>query len=305
MELRQLRYFLTVAETLHFNRAAKLLRMTQQPLSYQIKRLEDELGFKLFERTTRAVILTPAGMAFQTEVRAGLSRIDRGVDLARRFARGEDGMLNIGYASVTLYSVLPAIVRQFRERFPQVEVVLTEMIELERDALKQQLLNEDVDVGLLAWTGQRIPGLAQESIYQEAVVVALPKSHPLVQRKKISLHELADQQFVMYARRAQRQIFDEFIALSHLSGFSPTIIQEAATGPALVSLVAAGLGVALVPKSLSSLQPDEVVYRPLSNPPLKIESLLIWKESRQLPWLDELRQIAREVGQQLAVHEPR
>jgi DNA-binding transcriptional LysR family regulator len=293
MELRQMRYFLMVAETLHFGRAAEQLHISQQPLSFQIKQLEDELGVKLFKRTTRSVALTPAGEALLADVQAGLGRIARGVELAQQIARGEVGKLHIGYTSGTLYNVMPPIVRQFRERFPQVEVVL---LELKSPALENQILSEDVDIGIVLSTGVRVPGLAYETIYHESVAVALSKSHPLAQRETIALQELADEPFVFYARSAYRQAFDEFIAFCHLAGFSPTIVQEAATESAVIGLVAAGLGVTLVASGQSCIRPDEVAYRQLVDPPVTLEVAVVWKDDKQLPWLQELRQIAQEVS---------
>ncbi len=300
MELRQLHYFLMVAETLHFGRAAEQLHIAQQPLSFQIKQLEDELGVKLFVRTTRSVALTPAGEAMLAEVRAGLNRIDRGVELAQRTARGEEGKLIIGYTINTLCSVMAPIIRQFRERYPQIELVL---FELTPPAMERQLLNEDIDIGILSSIGTSMPGLAHERIYQENGVVALPKNHPLAQQARISLRELASEPFVMYARGVHRELFDDLISLCRLAGFSPTIVQEAANEAALVSLVAAGLGVALVSSSLKSLLTDEVVYCPLIEPTVKIEVALEWKEDRHLPWLQELRQIAQAVKPRTVINE--
>lgn len=300
MELRQLRYFLMVAETLHFGRAAEQLHIAQQPLSFQIKHFEDELGIKLFKRTTRSVALTPAGEALLAEVRGGLGRIERGLELAKRIARGEGGNLRIGYNSASLYNVMPPIVRQFRERFPQIEVVL---LELNPFTLERQILSEDIDVGIVLSTGVRMDGLTYEAIYQEHSAVALPKDHPLAQRTRISLRELADEPFVMYARRVHQELFDQIIALCHVAGFSPTIVQEAVSETAVVGLVSAGLGVALVASSISSLRPDEVVYRPLVEPLLTIEVVLVWKENRHLAWLQDLRQIAQEEKQRMLIDE--
>ncbi|MFD2614835.1 LysR substrate-binding domain-containing protein [Paenibacillus gansuensis] len=294
MELRQLRYFVMVAETLHFGRAAEQLHIAQQPLSFQIKRLEEEIGVELFKRTTRSVALTPAGEALLADVRVGLGRIDRGVEVAQRIARGEGGKLHIGYTSNSLYSVMPPIVRQFRERFPQFEVVLNE---LASPALEHKIFSEEVDVGILLFTGARVSGLAYETIDHEPVAIALPKSHPLADRANIALHELADEPFVMFARSANRQLFDDFIALCHLAGFSPRITQEAATESAIIGLVAAGVGVTVVASSLSRVRPDEVAYRQLIDPPLTVEVAVVWKEEKQPPLLQELRQIAREVSQ--------
>lgn len=293
MELRQLRYFLTVAETLHFGRAAEQLHMAQQPLSFQIKQLEEELGFELFKRTTRSVALTAAGEALLGEVQTGLSRIERGVELAQRIACGESGKLYIGYTNTTLYNVMPAIVRQFRERFPQIEVMLHELVS---PNLEYQLLSEDIDVGIVLSTGAVLPGLRYETISQEPVAVALPKGHPLAQQATLSLRELANEPFVAYGREAKRQSFDQFIALCHLAGFSPVIAQEAVNDAAVLGLVAAGVGVALVANSMTRLWQDEVDYRQLIDPPLIVEVAVVWKDEKQMPLVDELRQIAREVS---------
>lgn len=300
MELRQLRYFLMVAETLHFGRAAEQLHISQQPLSFQIKQLEDELGVKLFERTTRSVELTPAGEAMLVEVRAGLSRIERGVEVAQSIARGERGKLMLGYTINTLCNIMPPIIRMFRERFPLIELVL---LELTPPVLELQLLNEDIDIGIVSSIGMTKPGLALERIYQETGVVALPKNHSLALRDAISLRELANERFVMYSRAVHRELYDDLIALCRLSGFSPTIVQEAVNEAALISLVSAGLGVALVSNSLRNLLGDEVIYCPLVEPLVKIDVALEWKADRHLPWLQELRQIAQEVKQLMTINE--
>ncbi|MCM3631078.1 LysR substrate-binding domain-containing protein [Paenibacillus glycanilyticus] len=294
MELRQLRYFMKVAETLHFGRAAEQLHMAQQPLSYQIKRLEDEIGVELLKRTTRTVALTAAGEALLADVQAGLGRIDRGVEIAQQIARGEGGKLIIGYSSYSLYSVLPPIVRLFRERFPDFEIVLLELVSPE---LELKVLNEEVDIGFLMFPGAKMSGLAYETIYQEPAAIALPKNHPLAERQSLSLRELENEKFVMYSRSANRMIFDDFISLCHLAGFSPVINQEAATESAIISLVAAGVGVSLVASSISRVRPDEVAYRRLIDPPLISEAAVLWKEEKKLPILQEIRQIAREVTQ--------
>jgi DNA-binding transcriptional LysR family regulator len=232
------------------------------------------------------------------EVRAGLNRINRGVDLAQRTARGEQGKLMFGYTINTLCNVMPPIIRQFRERYPQIELVL---FELTPPVMERQLLNEDIDIGIVSSIGMIMPGLAHETIYQEKGVVALPKNHPLAHRATISLRELAGEPFVMYARGVHRELFDEIISLCRLAGFSPTIVQEAANEAALISLVAAGLGVALVSSSLSGLLTDEVIYCPLVEPLVRIEVALEWKEDRHLPWLQELRQIAQEVKRRTVI----
>lgn len=299
MELRQLHYFLAVAETLHFGRAAERLHIAQQSLSFQIKQLEEELDVVLFERTTRSVALTPAGATLLAEVQVGLERISRGVELAQRVARGEGGRLYIGYTSTTLYNVTPPIIRSFRERFPQVEVVLRELVS---PTLEQQLLSGDIDVGIGLFNGVTKSGLTYETIHQEPVAVALPKGHRLAQRPTLALSDLADERFVLYSRRAKRQSFDEIIALCHLAGFSPRIAQEADNESTVLGLVAAGLGVAIVASSISGVRSDEIAYRQLVEPPLIVQVAVAWKEGQSGPLIEELRQIAREVTQPQLIH---
>jgi DNA-binding transcriptional LysR family regulator len=302
MELRHLRYFLMVAETLHFGRAAERLHIGQQPLSFQIKQLEDELGVVLFKRTTRSVALTAAGEALLADVQAGLDRIDRGVDAAQRIARGETGTLHVGYTSTTLYSVMPPIVRTFREQFPEVEIVLRE---LHSPTLEQLILEGEIDVGIVVSDDTWMPGIAYEPIYQEPVAVALPRDHHLARQATIALSDLADEPFVMYSRRVKRQAFDAVIALCHVSGFSPRIVQEAASEPAVIGLVAAGMGVALVGSSLSSVRADEVAYRPLDDPPLVVQVSVVWKQEQEMPLVQKLRPIAQEVAERYAAPEMR
>jgi DNA-binding transcriptional LysR family regulator len=222
------------------------------------------------------------------------------VELAQHIARGEHGKLMIGYTINTLFNLMPRIVRQFRERYPHIELVL---FELTPPALERQLLNEDIDIGIVSSIGIKMPGLAHESIHQETGAVALPKNHPLAHQATISLRELAGEPLVMYARGVHRELFDGLISLCRLAGFSPTIVQEAANEAALISLVAAGLGVALVSSSLRNLLTDEVVYCPLGEPLVRIEVALEWKEDRHLPWLQELRQIAQAVKPRTVINE--
>jgi DNA-binding transcriptional LysR family regulator len=179
------------------------------------------------------------------------------------------------------------------------------LFELTPPALERHLLNEDIDIGIVSSISLLKPGLAQERIYQEIGMVALPKTHSLAHQATISLRELAGEPFVMYARGVHHELFDDIISFCRLAGFSPIIVQEAATEAALISLVAAGLGVALVSSSLRGLLTDEVVYCPLVEPFVRIDVALEWKEDRHLPWLQELRQIAQEAKPRTGIDEHR
>jgi DNA-binding transcriptional LysR family regulator len=293
MELRHLYYFVAVAEELHFARAAERLHMTQQPLSFQIKQLEEELEVTLFRRTTRRVELTDAGCALLTEVYAALAHLRLGVETARRVERGETGSLVIGYVSIALYNLVPPAVRLFRERFPDVQVTLRELCSPD---LEEHLLEGDFDVGLVV-RGMHIAELAYETVLCEQATVAIPKNHPLGEQAQIPLRALASEPFVMYERTQRSLIHNQIIAMCLEAGFSPNIVQEAASEQTVIGLVAAGMGISLVSACLSGLRTDEVTYRPLIDPATSVEYAVVWKRENQSPFVKAFLNIAREVTQ--------
>ncbi|HEY3994176.1 MAG TPA: LysR family transcriptional regulator [Ktedonobacteraceae bacterium] len=293
LELRHLRYFVAVAEELHFARAAERLHMTQQPLSFQIKQLEEELGVTLFRRTTRRVELTDAGSALLTEVYAALAHLRQGIETARRAERGETGSLVIGYVSIALYNLVPPAVRLFRERFPDVQVTLRELCSPD---LEEQLLEGAFDVGF-AVRGMHVPELIYETVLCERATVAVPKNHPLGKQAQVPLCALAAEPFVMYERTQRSLIHDMVIAMCLQAGFSPNIVQEAASEQAVIGLVAAGVGVSLVSACLSGLRTDEVTYRPLIDPATSVEYAIVWKKENPSPFVKAFLNVARDVSQ--------
>ena len=293
MELRHLRYFVAVAEELHFARAAERLHMAQQPLSFQIKQLEEELGVTLFRRTTRRVELTDAGRALLAEVYVALAHLRQGVETARRMERGETGSLVIGYVSIALYNLMPGAVRLFRERFPDVQITLHELCSPD---LEEQLLQGAFDVGLVM-QGMPFPELAYETVLREQATVAIPKNHPLGGQAPIPLRALASEPFVMYEHTERSWLHDQIIALCQAAGFSPHIVQEAASEQAIIGLVAAGVGVSLVSSCLSGLRTHEVTYRPLIDPAVSVEYAVVWKRENPSPFVKAFLNIAREVSQ--------
>jgi DNA-binding transcriptional LysR family regulator len=293
MELRQLRYFMMVAEELHFARAAERLHMAQQPLSFQIKQLEEELGSLLFKRTTRHVELTEFGKIFLKEVRLAFRHLDEGIEAAQRAQRGEIGRLVVGYISTTLYSILPATVRLFRERFPDVEVVLQEMVS---PSLEQQIGEGLIDVGwLLAPSEGDIPALEVETVACDVMMAALPFDHPLAEHETLSLLALSNEPFIMFSRKSKPQAYDQMIALCHAAGFSPHIAQEVANEPALMGLVAAGIGITLTTGNLQKVRNEEIAYR-IIDPPRYVKIIVAWKPGTLSPQVQALLSIAREVG---------
>lgn len=262
MELRHFRYFIAVAEELHFSRAAARLHVAQPALSRQIRDFEDELGLTLLERNRRGVALTPAGEALLAEGRKLFTHLDQAVNAARRTARGELGSLSIGYVGSVAYSGLPEIVRAFRKHFPGVEVRFHEMSPVPQ---VQAILAGTLDVGFARGPLEE-PGLAVTTVLDEPLVAALPREHPLAAGKELRLAQLAGEGFVVPARVRGPGFHDHLMALCRKAGFSPRIVQEGSHFDVL-SLVAAGCGVAVVPESLCGVRRADVVYRPLKERP--------------------------------------
>ncbi|NII09253.1 LysR substrate-binding domain-containing protein [Oleiagrimonas sp. C23AA] len=263
-ELRHLRYFLAVADELHFGRAAERLGMSQPPLSQQIRELERRIGVKLFERTNRRVALTDAGTAFRTSAQRILAQMDDAVDLAQRVQRGEAGELRIGFtASTPLTETLPRTIFAFRQAYPQVHLTLTEMNTLQQlTALHEGALQIGIS------RGTPLPDtLTARPLFRDPLLAVMREDHPLLQpgRRELALTELADSPFVTFSRSAGTGIHDQIIALCREAGFSPRIAQEAREAATLIGLVSAGLGVALLPASYRHLRIDKVVYVPLTD----------------------------------------
>ncbi|MDR3413128.1 MAG: LysR substrate-binding domain-containing protein [Formivibrio sp.] len=264
MELRHLRYFLAVAEELHFTRAAARLHIGQPPLSQQIQALEEELGVVLFERNRRRVALTEAGKCFLAGTRRVFAEVERAVDDARRAARGEVGELRVGYsASLPFTSLLPRVLHDYRQMHPDVELTLSSLFSAEQyDAL----LAERLDVGLLRFSGVDVPtGIALHEISRDVLRVVIHESHPLAQQASIALIELKDEGFITYPHDlgARFNIHERQLCLA--AGFDPKVVQEAREATTQIGLVAAGFGVALLPAPLECVRIDGVRYVPLQD----------------------------------------
>ncbi|MFN0039692.1 MAG: LysR family transcriptional regulator [Burkholderiales bacterium] len=301
MELRHLRYFLAVAEELHFGRAAEKLHISQPPLSMQIRSLEEELGVTLFNRTQRQVTLTQAGEVFFQEARKVLSRLDQAVLTTRRAGRGEIGELVIGFISVADYNVLPVMLREFRRRFPEVNLILREST---TDAQVADLCAGRIDLGLVLPPIDE-PLLQSMPVLKEPLVAALPSRHPLARRPgKLSLVKLRDSPFILFPRRMATGLHDDIVGMCRAAGFSPRVEQEAVQMQTIVSLVSAELGVALIPASLTNLRRTGVTYKALRETSPLIEIHLAWRRDDALPaiqsfvdlasdWVTETRRAAK------------
>jgi DNA-binding transcriptional LysR family regulator len=282
MELRHLRYFIAVAEELHFGRAAQRLHISQPPLSMQIRALEEELGLTLLKRTQRHVSLTHAGRSFLQEARQILSRLDQAVMLARRTARGEVGELVVGFISVADYNVLPLVLREFRRRFPLVNLALREST---TDAQIRDLLAGHIDVGFVLPPVNE-PALETRSILREPLIAALPERHPLARKPgRLALEKLQNAPFILFPRTNAPGLYDDIVSCCRAAGFSPLVAQEAIQMQTIVSLVSAELGVALIPASLTNLRRTGVTYKELKQTTPETEVRLAWRRGDERPAL--------------------
>lgn len=266
MELRQLRYFLAIAEEGSFSRAAQRLHVSQPPLSTQIKALEAQLGAPLFTRTNRGVALTASGTVFYEEVRAALSRLDSARGKALQADRGDVGMLAVGFVSIADYSILPPALKSFRARFPLVEVQLHE---LTTDAQIRELRAARLDLGLgLAPVEES--DLDFKSILREELILAAP-ADAAPARGSVDLRTLSRASFIVPPRDIAPGLYDLTISRCRAAGFAPRIVQNARQMQTVIGLVSCGMGVALVPASVRNLKRTGVSYHPLRGRPALVE----------------------------------
>ncbi len=291
MELRHLRYFVTLAEELHFGRAAERLHIAQPPLSQQIRQLEIELGFDLFHRTKRKVQLTEAGLVFLEEAQQILKQLEQAIQIGRQTSRGEIGQLAIGFVSSAGYNVLPKFHRTFRTSLPGVVLELRELTTFQQ---VQSLREGRIDVGFIRPPIEE-SGFNTETIFREPLVVALPETHPLANKLNLSLASLCSEPFILFSRINAPGLYDTLISLCQQAGFSPMVVQEAIQMQTIVSLVAAEIGVAIVPASLQHLQRTGVVYKILQEPTPEVPLNLIWRQNDISPTVQRFIEVVRNL----------
>jgi DNA-binding transcriptional LysR family regulator len=265
VELRQLRYFVAVAEELHFRRAAERLHISQPPLSQQIRALEDELGFGLLVRTRRRVELTPAGAAFLRDARTILTELEGAVAGARRIDAGQTGRLRISFVGSALLSIVPGTVERFRAARPGVELELRERATV--DQLRAVRAGV-ADVGLVRPPIEDDGELRVQTVLRERTVAALPAGHALAGLGRVPLRRLAAEPLVLFPRDQAPGFHDLLIDSLAGAGVAPRVIQYAPEMLTIIGLVAAGTGVSLVPASVSHLALEGVAYRPVPGAPL-------------------------------------
>ena len=273
-ELRRLRYFVAVAERLHFGRAAEALHISQPPLSRAIRALEDDLGVSLFARTRRRVVLTPAGVRLLEETRRLTSQLERAVREVRAMATGEHGRLRIGFVSLADYGVLPGLLKAFKGARPGVRLALREMLSPEQATA---LAAGELDFGLLLPPVAGAARLEHLVVQRERFVAALPSRHALAPgRGRLALRELGGEPFVTVPRQIAPRLYDIVAQLAAQAGISLNVAQEAIQMQTVVSLVSSGLGVAIVPASVANLGRRGVVYRELADRHPRLDLWLAW-----------------------------
>jgi DNA-binding transcriptional LysR family regulator len=281
MELRHLRYALAIAEHLHFTKAAKALGIGQPPLSQQIKILEEELGVRLFHRLTRGVELTEAGKAFMPLAQTSVQAAEQAAAAAQRAARGEIGGLSVGFTSSASFNpVVPGIIGRVREAFPNLEMSLVEQTTA---TLLAGLAEGTLDVAFLRPALGETDGLATRRLPDEDLWIALPARHRLAGRDALDLLDLAGEPFILYPRSNGRLLYDTIIAACRNAGFSPRIAQEAPQMASTVNLVAAGVGVALVPESMCRLHAQGVEYVRIAGDGPKAQLVVAHRRDGPMP----------------------
>jgi DNA-binding transcriptional LysR family regulator len=290
MELRHLRYFVAVAEELHFSRAAVRLRMAQPPLSQQIRQLEQELHVTLSSRTKRRVELTPAGRAFLDEARQVLEQAERAVRTAQRADRGEIGRLAIGFVPSADLDILPRVLRVWVARYPHVEIELHGLLP---GAQGEALRDGRIQLGFV-----RLPmdeaGLVVESIQREPLLVALPRGHRLARRVRVHLADLAADTMILFPRDIAPGYHDLFIAACRRAGVTPRMFHPSSMQTNL-GLVSAGIGVALMPASIRNLRRAGVVYRALAPPVPYVEMAIAYRRDEPSAVLPAFLQVLHTV----------
>jgi len=286
MELRRIQYFVAVAEESHFGRAAERLRMAQPPLSQQIKALEAEMGVALFRRTTRKVELTPAGERFLVRARNILAAVDDAVTEAGQVADGMLGRIAIGFTGSATYDLLPSLVRVLRADLPGIELdIHGEMLTPDQVTA---LADGSLDLGLLR-PPVRSSAIDVHVLRREPLIAVLPAHHALARRPRVQLSELRDDPFITYPSHHRSVVYEAVIDACQRAGFVPASVHEVAETSTLVSFVAAGLGVALVPASVQHLRITGATYLPLAGTTQEVGLALATRAGETSPLVARVR----------------
>jgi len=294
MELRHLRYFVAVAEEQHFTRAAARLGIGQPPLSQQIQQLERELGAPLFKRLARGIQLTEVGEVFLIDARATLAAAARASDNARRAARGELGALQIGFTvSASFHPFVPRVILKFRETHPGVTLTLREGNSV---ALLESIRDNRLDLAIVRPMAKQYDTLETEGLFDEPMLIVMSTSHRLSASPRLTLADIAQEDFVLYARQTGPGVFDAIVAACAQAGFSPHVTQEAPQLASTIHLVAAGLGISIVPAAMRSLHAEGVRYIPIDGIAPRVTLSLAYRRFESSPSVQQFLAALREAA---------
>lgn len=285
LPLPQLHAFVVLAEELHFGHAAARLGIAQPPLSQQIRRLEDKVGHALFSRGPGRVTLTPAGRELLPAARRALTDLADGLASARAVGSGRAGRLRIGFAASLALTVLPSLLRTFRQRFPDVHLDIREMTTAPQLAA---LHDRTIDVGLLREPPDTETELGFTTVLTEPFAAVLPAAHPLAGRRTVRLEQLADSPFVLLPREVGPQLYDRITGLCTAAGFTPRIAQHAVEWQTVCALVETGLGVSLAPASIRRLRLQGIAFRGIEPDTARTRVALAWRQNDHNPLIPHL-----------------
>ena len=297
MELRHLRYFVAAAEELHFRRAAERLGIAQPALSQQIQQLEQEIEALLFHRLTRGVELTDAGRAFVEDARIILDHVEQAKAKAQRVARGDQGMIRIGFTgSASFNPLVPGVIQDYRARFPGIAVSL---IESGSSQLVDSLRAGRVDAAFIRSPSREVDGLFVVSIIEEEMLIALPSRHDLAASASLSLEALSGEPFILFPRANSPEVFDNIVLACRRAGFSPKIIQQAPEVASALNLIAAGEGVSIIPASMQHMQPQGVAYRAILGDAPRVPLSLAHRSNEPSAAVRNLTALARRAAAEI------
>lgn len=289
MEFRHLRYFLMLAEELHFGRAAQRLAISQPPLSLNIQQLEASVGAPLFTRNSRGVQLTAAGQAFVPAARALLAQASAAAREARDVAEGQSGQLQIGFAGTMLYCGLPQILSRFQLSHPRLRLVLRELSSTEQ---LSELLRDRLDVGFVH-TPRVPPGFEQILVASQPLVACLPENHPLARAPSLRLQDLQGQSLVVVSRTVSPDYHERILQCCEHAGWMPQVVHELRHWLSVVSLVSQGQGAALVPQALQQSALAGAVFVPLQDVDVRYDTRCLWRSDRDQTALQDFVQEVR------------
>lgn len=285
MDVRQMNCFLVLAEELHFGRAAERLHMSQPPLSRTIGQMERELGVRLFDRTKRAVMLTPAGLALLSDARQIVLQMQTVQKRLRIFGKGETGTVRIGYVGAVMHAGLPGKLAQFASAHPNIQL---QFEELSNESLVHGLHHGTLDAAFVR-TWLRVEDLTEHLLAEETFVAVLPGNHRLAKKRKISAADLKDESFITFTRECGPTLFDAFLVICSRAGFAPHITHHASQLNSVLRLVESGFGVSLLPAHTQKGYDLDVVYKPLLDAGETVPLLMLTRKADSNPALLRLR----------------